>query len=323
MRAIVQDVYGSADALRLREIDRPRVRDGRALIRVRAAGVDRSVWHFMTGQPYLVRVAGAGLRRPKHPVRGSELAGVVEQVGKDVTALRPGDEVMGTCVGSFAEYALARKDRLARKPANLSFEQAAAVPISGCTALQALRDAGRVQAGQQVLVIGASGGVGTFAVQLAKAFGAQVTGVCRTDAMELVRSLGADHVVDYTREAITGGDRRYDLILDGAGNRPLPLLRRVLTPRGTVVFVGGEDGGRWTGGMGRPLRGFATSLVSQQKARMFIATARDKDLQALTRMIDAGTVTPVIDRTYPLEQAADALRHLGDGHPRGKLVLTI
>ena len=323
MRAIVPDVYGSADALHLKEIDRPAVRDGRALIRVRAAGVDRGVWHFMTGQPYLVRVAGSGLRRPKHPVRGSELAGVVEQVGKDVTALRPGDEVMGTCVGSFAEYALARTDRLARKPANLSFEQAAAVPISGCTALQALRDAGRVRAGQQVLVIGASGGVGTFAVQLAKAFGAQVTGVCRTDAMELVRSLGADHVVDYTREEIPGGDRRYDLVLDGAGNRPLPLQRRVLTPRGTVVFVGGEDGGRWTGGMGRPLRGFATSLVSQQKARMFLATAGEKDLQALTRMIDAGTVTPVIDRTYPLEQAADALRHLGDGHPRGKLVLTI
>ena len=323
MRAIVQDVYGSADALRLGEIDRPEVRPGRALIRVRAAGVDRSVWHFMTGRPYLMRVAGSGLRRPRHRVRGSELAGVVEEVGEDVTAVRPGDEVMGTCVGSFAEYALARVDRLAPKPADISAEQAAAVPISGCTALQALRNAGQVRAGQEVLVIGASGGVGTFAVQLATAFGATVTGVCRTDAVELVRSLGADRVLDYTAEDITAGDRRYDLILDCAGNRPLSLLRSVLTPRGTVVFVGGEDGDRWTGGLDRQVRGLVTSLRSPQKARMFLATVREKDLRSLAGMIEAGTVTPVVDRTYPLEQAADALRHLGHGHPRGKIVLTL
>ena len=323
MRAIVQDAYGSAAALRLAEIDRPEVRDGRVVIRVRAAGVDRGVWHFMTGRPYLMRVAGSGLRRPKQRVRGSELAGVVEEVGPGVTALRPGDEVMGTCVGSFAEYALARPDRLARKPADLGFEQAAAVPISGCTALQALRDSGRVRAGQEVLIIGASGGVGTFAVQLARAYGARVTGVCRTDAMELVRSLGADHVLDYTREEITAGGRRYDLVLDNGGNRPLALLRSVLTPGGTVVFVGGEDGGRWTGGMDRQLRGFATSLGRPQKARMFLAAVKQKDLEVLAAMIEAGTVTSVVDRTYPLEQAADALRHLERGHPRGKLVLTV
>ena len=323
MRAIVQDVYGSANALRLAETDRPQVRDGRVVIRVRAAGVDRSVWHFMTGRPYLMRVAGSGLRRPKQRVRGSEVAGVVEEVGPGVAALRPGDEVMGTCVGSFAEYSLARPDRLAPKPAGLGFEQAAAVPISGCTALQALRGSGRVRAGQEVLIIGASGGVGTFAVQLAKAYGARVTGVCRTDAMELVRSLGADHVLDYTREEITAGGRRYDLVLDNGGNRSLALLRSVLTPGGTVVFVGGEDGGRWTGGMDRQLRGFATSLGRAQKARMFLATAKRKDLEVLAAMIEAGTVTPVVDRTYPLEQAADALRHLERGHPRGKLVLTV
>jgi NADPH:quinone reductase-like Zn-dependent oxidoreductase len=323
MRAIVQDAYGSADALRLAETDRPEVRDGRVVIRVRAAGVDRSVWHFMTGRPYLMRVAGSGLRRPKQRVRGSEVAGVVEEVGPGVTALRPGEEVMGTCVGSFAEYALARPDRLAPKPAGLGFEQAAAVPISGCTALQALRDSGRVRSGQEVLIIGASGGVGTFAVQLAKAYGARVTGVCRTDAMELVRSLGADHVLDHTREEITAGGGRYDLVLDNGGNRSLALLRSVLTPGGTVVFVGGEDGGRWTGGMDRQLRGFATSLGRRQKARMFLATVKRKDLEVLAAMIEAGTVAPVVDRTYPLEQAADALRHLERGHPRGKLVLTV
>ena len=323
MRAIVQDRYGSADAMRLGEIDRPAVRDGRVVIRVRAAGVDRSVWHFMTGRPYLMRVAGSGLRRPRHRVRGSELAGVVEEVGEDVTAVRPGDEVMGTCVGSFAEYALARVDRLAPRPANISIEQAAAVPVSGCTALQALRDAGQVRAGQEVLVIGASGGVGTFAVQLATAYGATVTGVCRTDAVELVRSLGAERVLDYTAEDITAGDRRYDLILDCAGNRPLSRLRSVLTPRGTVVFVGGEDGDRWTGGLDRQVRGLVTSLRSPQKVRMLLATVREKDLRSLAGMIEAGTVTPVVDRTYPLEQAADALRHLEHGHPRGKIVLTV
>ena len=319
MRAVVQDVYGSADVLRLGEVDRPRVRDGRVLVRVRAAGVDRSVWHLMTGEPYLVRLA-IGLRRPRSPVRGSELAGVVEEVGPGVTDVRPGDEVFGAGSGSFAEYALARANRLVPKPASISFEQAAAVPISACTALQALRDRGRVRAGQKVLVIGASGGVGTFAVQLAKAFGAEVTGVCRGDAAELVRSLGAGHVIDYTREGIGEG---YDLILDCAGNRPLSELRGALAPGGTAVLVGGEEGGRFTGGMDRPLRAFATSLAGRKKVRMLFATSPAKDLRVVAEMIEAGTVTPVVDRVYPLEAAADALRHLGQGHPRGKLVLTI
>lgn len=322
MQAIVQDRYGPAEVLQLGEIGRPQVADGRVLVRVRAAGVDRSVWHLMTGEPYLLRLA-YGLRRPRHPVRGSEFAGVVEEVGGGVTGLRPGDEVMGICTGSFAEYALAPADRLVPKPASISFEQAAAVPISGCTALQALRDRGRVRTGQRVLVIGASGGVGTFAVQLATAFGAEVTGVCAGDAAELVRSLGAVDVLDYTRADIGAADRRYDLILDNAGNRPLSVLRGVLTPAGTVVLVGGEAGDRWTGGMDRQLRALASSLGNRQKIRMLLAAARGADLRTLAEMIEAGTLTPVVDRTYPFDRAADALRHLEHGHPRGKIVLTV
>jgi NADPH:quinone reductase-like Zn-dependent oxidoreductase len=322
MQAIVQDRYGPAEVLQLREIGRPQVADGRVLVRVRAAGVDRSVWHLMTGEPYLLRLA-YGLRRPRHAVRGSEFAGVVEEVGGGVTGLRPGEEVMGTCTGSFAEYALAPADRLVPKPARISFEQAAAVPISACTALQALRDRGRVRTGQRVLVIGASGGVGTFAVQLATAFGAEVTGVCGGDAAELVRSLGAVDVLDYTRADIGAADRRYDLILDNAGNRPLSVLRGVLTPAGTVVLVGGEAGDRWTGGMDRQLRALASSLGNRQKIRMLLAAAGGADLRTLAEMIEAGTLTPVVDRTYPFHRAADALRHLEHGHPRGKIVLTV
>lgn len=247
MKAIVQDMYGSPDVLQLREIDTPVAGEDEVLVRVHAAGVDQGVWHLMAGLPYLMRIAGFGLRAPKNPVRGYDVAGRVEAVGKNVTRFQSGEEVFGTCRGSFAEYACARADRLAPKPSNLTFEQAAAVPISGYAALQAVRDQGKVRPGQRVLIIGAGGGVGTFAVQLAKAFGAEVTGVCSTTKVELVRSIGADRVIDYTREDFADGRSRYDVILDIAGNRSLSHLRRALAPEGTLVIVGGEGGGRWLG----------------------------------------------------------------------------
>jgi NADPH:quinone reductase-like Zn-dependent oxidoreductase len=322
MKAIAQDTYGSADVLELRDIDMPRIGDQEVLVRVHAAGVDRGVWHLMTGLPYLLRV-GFGLRRPRNPVRGREVAGVVEAVGKEVTRFRPGDAVMGIGEGTFAEYARARERKLAPKPANLTFEQAAAVPISAGTALQAVRDQGRIQPGQKVLVIGASGGVGTFAVQLAKAFGAEVTGVASTAKVDLVRSIGADHVIDYTREDVADGGQRYDVILDIGGNRSLSHLRRALTPQGTLVLVGGEGGDRWTGGMGRQVRAVTTSAFARQKMRMFINKERSEELRYLTELIEAGKVTPVIDRTYPLSQAPEAIRRLEDGHARGKLVVTV
>ena len=322
MPAIVQDGYGSADVLELREIARPQVADDEVLLRVHAAGVDLGVWHLMTGLPYLVRPV-LGLRRPKNPVRGREVAGRVEAVGANVTRFRPGDEVMGIGEGTFAEYAAVREDKLALKPANLTFEQAAAVPISATTALQALRDKGHVQPGDHVLVIGASGGVGTFAVQLATAFGAHVTGVCSTAKMDLVRSLGAEHVVDYTREDIVDAQRRYDLILDCGGRRSIPHLRRALAPRGTLVIVGGEGGGRWTGGFGRGFRAAALSLVVRQQLRVLVATERGDDLRTLSELIEEGKVTPVVDRTYPLSDAPEALRYLKSGAVRGKLVVTM
>jgi NADPH:quinone reductase-like Zn-dependent oxidoreductase len=323
MQAIVQDSYGSADVLELRNIDKPVPGDDEVLVRVRAAGVDRGVWHLMTGLPYLLRVAGYGLRAPRSRVRGREVAGVVEAVGRAVTRFRPGDEVMGVSEGSFAEYACAREGKLARKPANLSFEQAAAVPVSGSTALQGLRDQGRLQSSQEVLVIGAAGGVGSFAVQLAKAFGAEVTGVCSTGQVDLVRSLGADHVVDYTREDVTDGSRRYDLVLDTAGRRPLSRLRRALTRRGTLVLVGGEGGDRWTGGMGRQLRALAIAPFVGQRLRVFVNKERHQELEQLTELIEAGKVTPVVGRTYPLDEAPEAVRDLVAGHRGGKLVITI
>jgi len=251
MNAVVQDTCGSPDVLELREIDEPVVGDDQVLVQVRAAGVDPGVWHLMTGLPYLVRVVGYGLRKPKVGIRGRDVAGRVEVVGANVTRFRPGDEVFGVCDGSFAEYVCARPDKLAPKPANLTFEQAAAVPISGLTALQALRDTGKVQLGQTVLIIGAAGGVGSFAVQLAKAFGAKVTGVCSTTKLDLVRSIGADEVIDYTREDFSDGARHWDLVVDTAGRRSLSQLRRALAPRGTLVIVGGEGGGRWLGGFDR------------------------------------------------------------------------
>ncbi len=323
MKAIVQDVYGEADVLQLRDVDKPAVGDDQVLVSVRAAGVDRGVWHLMAGLPYPIRLAGYGVRRPKFPVPGSALAGVVEAVGKDVTRFRPGDEVMGTSTGSFAEYASVRESKLVRKPATLTVEQAAAVPVSATTALQALRDQGRVQPGQRVLVIGASGGVGTYAVQLAKAFGADVTGVASTAKVDLVRSLGADHVIDYTREELTAGMRPYDLLLDIGGNRPVSALRRLLTREGTLVIVGGEGGDRWTGGLHRQLQALATARFVKQRLRVFVGKDTDVDLETLTGLIDAGKVRPVIDRTFALTEAPDAIRYVADGHARGKVVVTI
>ena len=322
MKAIVQDTYGSADVLELREIDTPVPKDDEVLVGVHAAGVDPGVWHLMTGLPYLVRL-GFGLRKPKARVRGMDVAGRVEAVGKDVTEYQPGDEVFGICDGSFAEYACARQDKLAAKPASLTFEQAAAVPISACTALQALRDKGQVQPGQKVLIIGAAGGVGTFAVQLAKAFGAEVTGVCSTTKADLVRSLGADDVVDYTRDDVADGTRHWDLILDTAGNRSVSHLRRALTPKGTLVIVGGEGGGRWFGGTDRLLRALLLSPLVRQKLRGLLSKERQEDLQTLWELIEAGKVTPVIDRTYPLREVPDAIRYLEQGHARGKVVISV
>ena len=326
MKAIVQDRYGPPDVLELREIERPVAGPDDVLVRVCAAGVDQGVWHLMAGQPYLVRLMGVGFRAPKVPVRGFEVAGRVEAVGGNAAGFQPGDEVFGSCEGSgsFAEYACARVDRLAPKPANLGFEQAAAVPVSGVTALQALRDRAEVRAGQRVLVIGAGGGVGTFAVQLAKAFGAEVTGVCSAAKQELVRSLGADDAIDYAQEDFADGRDRWDVILDTAGNRSLSHLRRALTPHGTLVIVGGEGGGRWLGGFDRQVvRAPVVSLFVGQRLRPLIGAVRADDLQVLRELIEAGKVTPVVDRVYPLSEAADAVRHLREGHARGKIVLSV
>jgi NADPH:quinone reductase-like Zn-dependent oxidoreductase len=322
MRAIVQDTYGPVGVLQLREIDQPAPKDDEVLLRVRAAGLDPGVWHLMSGLPYLLRLA-YGLRRPRAPVRGTDVAGLVEAVGAKVTGVQPGAAVFGTCTGAFAEFACARDDRVAPKPANLSFEQAATVPVSACAALHALRDQGRVRQGQQVLVVGAAGGVGSFAVQLAKAFGAQVTGVCSTTKVDLVRSLGADHVVDYTRDDPADGRRRYDLVLDLAGSRPLSHLRRALTPKGTLVLVGGEGGGRWLGGADRALRALLLSPLVGQRLRGLLSTERREELETLRELIEAGKVTPVIDRSYPLREVPDAIRRLEQGHARGKVAVTV
>jgi NADPH:quinone reductase-like Zn-dependent oxidoreductase len=323
MRAVVQDTYGSTDVLELRDLDPPVISDDEVLVRVKAAGVDRGVWHLMTGKPFPVRLAGYGLRAPKNPVLGSDLAGVVEEVGKGVSRFAPGDEVLGIGKGTFAEYAAARQDKLAPMPADLSAEQAAVVPVSGMAALQAARDHGRIDSEQQVLVIGASGGVGTYAVQIAKAFGAEVTGVCSTTKVDLVRSLGADHVLDYTRTDFADGSERFDVIIDIGGNASLSRLRRALTPRGTVVIVGGETGGRWLGGTDRQLRALAMSPFIGQKLTTFISAESGDDLLDLTRLIEAGRVTPVLDRTYPLSEVPKAIRYVEQGRARGKVVITV
>jgi NADPH:quinone reductase-like Zn-dependent oxidoreductase len=323
MKAIVQDTYGTTDVLELRDINKPEIADDEVLVRVKAAGVDRGVWHLMTGLAYPIRLAGYGLRAPKTPVPGSDLAGVVEAVGNEVTRFQPGDEVFGIGKGAYAEYARARESKLARKPDNLSFEQAAVVAVSGLPALQGLRDHGRVTPGQHVLIIGASGGVGSYAVQLAKAFGAEVTAVCSTTKVDLVRSLGADHVIDYTRDDFAEGKQRYDVILDIGGNSSLSRLRRALTPKGTLVIAGGEGGGRWLGGTDRQLRALLLSRFVSQKLTTFISKENHEDMIVLKQLIEAGKITPVIDRTYPLSEVPNAIRYLEQGYARGKVVITV
>jgi NADPH:quinone reductase-like Zn-dependent oxidoreductase len=325
MKAIVQDRYGDLDVLQFKDIDQPVPKDNEVLVRVHAAGLHRGDWHVMTGLPYLIRIAvpSLGLRRPKTPVLGMDLAGTVEAVGPNVTRSQPGDAVFGWCDGAFAEYATTPEGQLAPKPANLSFEQAATVPVSGFAALQGLRDVGGIQPGQQVLVIGAAGGVGSFAVQLAKAFGAEVTGVCSTSQAELVRSIGADRVIDYTREDVTDGTRHWDLILDCAGRRTLSQLRRALTPKGTLVIVGGEGGGRWLGGFDRNLRAVALSRLVGQRLRMLSSKPRLEDLQTLRELMEAGKLTPVIDRTFPLGETPEAIRQMVEGHRGGGKIVII
>jgi NADPH:quinone reductase-like Zn-dependent oxidoreductase len=323
MKAIARDVYGPADVLDLRDVDKPPIGDDEVLVEVRAAGVDPGVWIFMTGRPVAVRLA-IGLRRPKLAVLGRAVAGVVAAVGAGVTRLRPGDEVYGTCEsGSFAEYATARQHRLAAKPANLTFEQAAATPISAVTALQSIRDA-RVQPGQRVLITGAAGGIGSFAVQLVQTHGASVTGVCGTSKVELVRSLGAEDVIDYTQHEIDRDGARYDIIIDTAGNRPLSLLRRAVTPHGTIALVGGGHAkGRIMGGFQRQMAAPLLSLFGGQRVCGVTARERYEDLDELTPLLESGSVTPIIDRTYSLANAPDAIRYLAQGHPAGKVVVTV
>ena len=321
MKAIVQDRYGDLDVLEFRDIDQPLVNDDAVLVRVHAAAVGKGDWLTVKGLPYVARMR-YGLPKPKHPVPGFDVAGRIEAVGSNVSQLRPGDEVFGWCDGAFAEYASVPQGQLVLKPANLSFEQAAAVPISGFAALQALRDTGGVQPGQQVVIIGASGGVGSFAVQIAKAFGAEVTGVCSTKSVDLVRSIGADHVVDYTQQDFTRTGQRYDLILEMAGNRSLADLRRALTPKGTLVLVGGS-GGRWFMGTGRTLRAVLVSPFVGQRLRSFFSKPQGADLVVLKELLEAGKITPVIDRTFPLSETPEAIRYVGERSTRGKTVITV
>ncbi|MFI9595345.1 NAD(P)-dependent alcohol dehydrogenase [Nonomuraea sp. NPDC052265] len=320
MKAITRHVYGPPA---LTDLDRPAPGPGEALLRVHAACLDHGVWHLGAGLPYPVRLA-TGLRRPRSPLLGRDVAGSVEAVGPGVTGLAAGDEVFGVCDGALAEQAVARADRLVPKPAGLSFEAAAAVPTSGLTALQALRDHARLRPGQRVLVIGAGGGVGTFAVQLAKAYGAHVTGVCGPGKADLVRSLGADEVLDYTREDPTTGPGRYDVVLDTAGNRPLPDLRRVLTRRGTLVIVGGENAsGRWLHGTGRQLRATALSPFVRHTLRAPIARTDPRDLRHLAGLAATGELTPVVGRAFPLADFPDAMDHLRSGHVTGKIIMVM
>ncbi|MER5650248.1 NAD(P)-dependent alcohol dehydrogenase [Streptosporangium sp. NPDC002524] len=316
MRAIVQDEYGPPHTLSLGEVPTPAPGAGEVLIRVHAAGVDYGVWHIMAGLPLVSRL-GFGLRRPRNRVPGMDVAGVVESVGAKVTAFRPGDEVYGAATGTYAQFALARPGKLARKPANLSLTEAAAVPVSGVTALRVV---GRVTAGEKVLVIGAGGGVGSFATQLAATGGAHVTAVCSTAKADLVRSLGAQAVIDYTREPLTG---TYDLIIDIAGIRPLPLLRGLLTERGRLVIVGGEGGGRWFGGVSRMLTVRLLNLFTRQRLEAPIVLTRTADLDALRDLIEAGAVRPAVGRTYSLAQAPTAVGDLAAGNAPGKLVITV
>jgi NADPH:quinone reductase-like Zn-dependent oxidoreductase len=322
MQAILQSGYGSSDVLRLGTADRPVPGDGEVLVKVHAAGIDRGTWHLMTGRPYLMRVMGFGLLGPKNPVAGLDLSGTVVEVGPNVTRFRVGDEVFGLGRGSFAELAAADEKKLARKPARLSFEEAAVLGVSGLTALQAL-DAGELAPGERVLIVGASGGVGSYATQIAKARGAHVTGVSSTAKLELVRSLGADEVIDYTSRDFADGSARYDLIVDVGGNTPLARLRRAMTATGRLVFVGGEEGGDWTAGLERPLRAFLLSPFVKQRFVVLSSKEHFEDLERLAGLADAGSLAPVIDRRCPLAGVPDALRDLEAGVVRGKIAVTV
>jgi NADPH:quinone reductase-like Zn-dependent oxidoreductase len=326
MKAVVYTRFGSPDVLEIRDIKKPVPTDDQVLVKVRAASLNPLDWHFMEGTPYVARVMGVGLRKPKSPRLGVDLAGVVEAIGKNVTQFKPGDEVFGTGHGAaFAEYVCANKTKLVLKPANVTFEQAAGVPIAALTALQGLRDKGKVQPGQKVLINGASGGVGTFAVQIAKSLGADVTGVCSTRNVDLVRSLGADRIIDYAKEDFTQGSERYDVILDNVGTQPISGFRRVLTPKGIYVLIGG--GGPSTQGLmgplARPIKLLLMSPFISQKMGMLFAEIRQDDLAKMSELMQAGTVTPVVDRTYPLTQIADAMRYLEQGHARGKVIIAL
>ena len=321
MKAIVHTTYGSPDVLELREIEKPDVADDGVLVRVRAASVNPADWYGITGRPWLARPM-MGLRKPKSPDVAADFAGTVEAVGKDVTQVRPGDDVFGRS-GTFAEYVCAPEDRVVLKPATVTFEQAAAVPVAALTALQALRDKGQVEPGHKVLVNGASGGVGTFAVQIAKALGAEVTAVCSTRNVDLVRSLGADRVIDYTRQDFTRTDQRYDLLLDIAGSRSWREVRRVLHPQATLVIIGASKGTRLLGPLSHIVKVKLASVRSSRKVVFFVAKIVKPDLEVLRELLESGQVTPVVDRRYELSETADAFRYLGEGHAQGKLVITV
>jgi NADPH:quinone reductase-like Zn-dependent oxidoreductase len=324
MRAIVQDKYGSAEVLHLRDVALPTIGDHDVLIRVRAAAVNPADWAIMGGLPYIARPAPMyGVRTPKNGVRGTDVAGQVAAVGSAVTRFRTGDDVFGWCRGAFAEYAAAAEEGLALKPATLTYEQAAAVPMAGSVAIQALRDHGNVLAGQRVLINGASGGIGTFAVQIATALGAEVTGVCGTASVEMVRSIGADKVIDYTTDDFTKNGERYDFILDNISNRSLSDLRRALTPTGMLVPNGGQFQNRWFSSAGRLIKAMVSFRFASQRLGRFVVAQNHEDLIALTGMIDARKVTPVLDRTYPLRDTAAALEYIGAGHAHGKVVISV
>jgi NADPH:quinone reductase-like Zn-dependent oxidoreductase len=336
MKAMVQDRYGPPDVLELKDIDKPVAKDGEVLVRVHAASVHPDVWHVLRGLPYVLRIMGAGLSKPKNSVPGTDVAGRVESVGKDVTRFRPGDEVFGESVrghqwhngGAYAEYTSVPEDQLALKPANISFEQAAAVPTSGLIALQGLHEYGQIQPGQKVLINGAAGGVGAIAVQLSKAYEADVTGVDSTRKLDLVRSLGADEVIDYTQEDFTQSGKRYHLIVDIPGNHSFSECRRALTPRGTYVLIGhdhfGKQGDRFLGGLPRGLKQIALSpFVSQLPDLSFSMPSKRDSMAVLKEFLEAGKITPVIDRTYPLSEVPEAIRYLEEGQARGKVVITV
>lgn len=322
MQAMIQDTYGSPDVMQLKDIDVPSIGADEVLVRVRGAGVNIADWAIMHGLPYIARPV-YGLRKPKVAVRGTDVAGVVEAVGVSVTQFKVGDEVFGWASGSYAEYAAVSQDALALKPVNMTFEQAAAVPMAGLVALQAVRDHGKVGPGSRVLINGASGGIGTFAVQIAKALGAEVTGVTSTRNLDLVRSIGADHVIDYTTEDFTTNGQRYDFILDNVSNRSLSDLRRALSPTGMLVPNGGNFANRWLASGGRIVRALVIFSLSSQNLGNFLVAMRQADLQELGAMIEAGSVMPVMDRTYPLHELARAMRHVGGGHARGKVAITV